>query len=552
MSDAKKNGTKTSARKTPARASRAPGVAATDTPAAKKPAGTGTTKGRAKKGAKPAKTGAAAAATSRADRPASPPAEAGPRPPDPGAFRSGERTGLGAPGERIFSGLAWFDGALYLASSARKPEGVARIHRRLPSGEWTTVYESPPLPLGDGTRVSRDYAVTTLDVLQAPGDAAPCLYAGTASVLGGQILRSEDGETFARASPHGLDNDTRLSVDQLAVYGDRLFAVTRGTITDEAHEPRWSPEPVIHVALPAQEGDAAGEAAWVPACLPGFGDLTNLEVATLTLAHGVLYASTINPAQGFQLWCTKAEGQPPYSWERVLTRGAWRYALNMEVTAAVAFDGALWLGTGLPGRGHDATHDVGPGAAELIRVAADGSWEIVTGEMRFTPDGLKVPQAAMSPGFHNDFNAAVAALCVHDGRLYAGTANWEPRHITEQPVEEGARAPDLAGGAELWHSADGETWARIEADAVADPAAIRIGHIAGHPDAAREGLALTLELSGPALARKANLWTGIGPIDVPPDDETEVILGGVPLAPPPLSLDPEEDPGGVAAEDPAE
>lgn len=518
--------------------------------------------------AKPAKSATAAKAEARAPAtkkgaaedkippkarkaiPKPPPAEAAPAVPAartpglplaPEAFRATPRAGLGAPGDRLFSGLAWFNGALYLASSARTPEGVARIHRRLASGDWAMVYESPPQPLGDGTRMSRDYGITALAVLQAPGDATPCLYAGTASILGGQILRSEDGETFSRASPHGLDDDTRLSVTQLTVFGGRLFAVPRGTITDEVHEPRWSPEPVILVALPAEDGEDAPR--WVPACLPGFGDLTNLEIATLSVAHGHLYASTINPSHGFQLWRSKADGAPPYAWEQVLTRGAWRYALNMEVTAAAEFGDALWLGTGLPGRGHDATHDVGPGAAELIRVGADGSWDIVTGEMRFTPDGLKVPQTAMSPGFHNDFNTAISALCVHDGVLYAGTANWEPRHITEQPVEEGVAPPALEGGAELWHSADGTHWSRLTEGPAADPAAVRIRHLAAAPAGA--GLALTLDLSGQAVARKANLWvTGMGMLDVPPDDEAEVILGGVaPEAPPPplsLDLDPSE------------
>lgn len=453
------------------------------------------------------------------------------------AFRATSRTGLGAPGERLFSGLAWFDGALYLATSARTPDGPARIHRRLPSGDWAMVHDSARQPLGDGTHMSRDYAITALTVLQAPGDAAPCLYAGTASILGAQILRSEDGETFAPASPRGLDDDTRLSVTQLTVFAERLFAISRGTITDAVHEPRWSPEPVIHVALPPDAGDAAPR--WVPACLPGFGDLTNLEIATLTEAHGHLYASTINPTHGFQLWRTTARGARPYAWEQVLTRGAWRHSLNMEVTAAVEFDDALWLGTGLPGRGQDQVHDVGPGAAELIRVAADGSWEIVTGEMRFTPDGLKVPQTAMGPGFHNDFNTAISALCVHDGVLYAGTASWEPRHITDQPVPEGESPPELTGGAELWHSADGTAWARVETGVAADPAGVRIGHIA----AGRESLALTRDLSGKAVARKANLWvTGIGRLDVPPDDEAEVILGGVASEAPPAPLSLDADP----------
>ena len=49
------------------------------------------------------------------------------------------------------------------------------------------------------------------------------------------------------------------------------------------------------------------------------------------------------------------------------------------------------------------------------------------------------------------------------------------------------------------------------------------------------------------MARKANLWTGFALTDVPPDDETDIMLGGVApavaAAPLDLSLD-------VAAEDP--
>ncbi len=455
-------------------------------------------------------------------------------------FKRTVRAGLGTAGERLFTGLAWFNGALYLATSARAPEGVARIHRRLPGGEWTTVYESPPQPLGDGSRISRDYAISMLKVLQAPDDKAPCLYAGTASILGGQILRSEDGESFERASTHGLSDDTQLSVAELVGFGKNLFAVPRGTITDAVHEARWSPEPMIYMATPGKKGeDGEAETEWVPACLPGFGDLTNLEVATLTEANGALYASTINPSHGFQLWRTEAKGKPPFKWEKVLDRGAWRYALNMEVTSACAFGDALYLGTGLSGRGHDATHDIGPGAAELIRVRSDGSWDLLVGEMRFSPDGLLVPSTAMGPGFHNDFNAAISTLFTQDGVLYAGTQNWEPDFVLDQRVPEGESPPPLEGGAELWASSDGSAWTRIEDGTLADPAAIGVTHMAGDDTA----IALTLDLSGRAVARKANLWTGIGLVDVPPDDETDVLVGGevAPEPPPALSLDPDQD-----------
>ena len=210
----------------------------------------------------------------------------------------------------------------------------------------------------------------------------------------------------------------------------------------------------------------------------------------------------------------------------------------MEVTAAVEFGGALYLGTGLPGHGHDATHDVGPGAAELIRVNEDGSWTLLAGEMRFSPDGLIVPETAMGPGLHNDFNAAISAMHVHDGRLYLATGNWEPSHIVSLPVAEGEKPPSLEGGAELWVTSDGTKWERIEGGALTEPAAIGYSYIAG----SENGLALAQDLSGRAIARKTGLWTGFGLVDVPPDDETDVVLAGVaPVEKPaPLSLEPDE------------
>lgn len=447
-------------------------------------------------------------------------------------FTPAPPAGLGSPSERRVSALTWFEGALYLASSARKPEGQARVLRRLPSGDWGVIFESPSQPLGDGTSMFQDYGIAMMAVLQAPGDDAPCLYAGTTSILGGQILRSEDGESFEPVGPRGLGDNSRLSVAGLTLFDGRLFAITRGTTTETAHEERWSPAPLIHVAQPAKKKGAEPE--WTPACLPGFGDLNNLEITSLTELEGRLYATTLNPTRGFELWRTEAKGDAPYAWERMLDRGAERFTLNMEVTAAVAWNGALWLGTGLPGDGYDAALDVGPGAAELIRVAPDGTWEIVVGEMRFTPLGLKVPQTAKAAGFHNDFNVAISTLSVHDGRLYAGTRNWEPDHIAGQRVEEGEEPPALTSGAELWATADGQSWTRVEDSIVADPAAAGVTHVA--PSEA--GLALVLDLSGPAMARKANLWSGFAMTDVQPDNEPTVLLSGVaaPEAPPPLDL----------------
>jgi hypothetical protein len=73
--------------------------------------------------------------------------------------------------------------------------------------------------------------------------------------------------------------------------------------------------------------------------------------------------------------------QLPHRWEKVLDGGAGR-GLNQGAASMTGFRDALYVGTGIQNGGYDWRNKIGPAAAEIIRVNADGSWDIIVGNAR--------------------------------------------------------------------------------------------------------------------------------------------------------------------------
>ena len=381
--------------------------------------------------------------------------------------------GLGHPVSTMAHSMAWFNGFLYLGTTTPKASGTedrGRILRHHPdTGTWEVMFESPILvpdaaiqarAVARGgavakktpppTALAREFGIRSMAVFQGASDLAPCLYAGTMSVWGGQVLRSEDGKTFVPVTEHGITDSTVLSCRGLTPFKGRLFTSPAGTVSDTFNDLNLAPTAMIYVS------DDPAKGIWTPACEEGFGDPTNRSVFSLTTAHGYVYAGTASPKRGFQLWRTAAEGPAPYQWERVLTDGAWRFNHNLSTAAMTEFNGDLYVGSGVPGLGYDRENDVGPAAGELIRLRADGSWDLIFGEPRFTPDGLKIPLSGRGPGLDDPYNSVIWAMSVHDGALYFGTHQWEPFDYAMH----GKGAP-LQGGYQLWASQDGESWEKL-------------------------------------------------------------------------------------------
>jgi len=266
-----------------------------------------------------------------------------------------------------------------------------------------------------------------------------------------------------------LGNPDVYSLTGLTALGGLLFAAPAGTVTNDYLDPNLTPEAMLFVC----EDPAAGR--WQAAAEPAFGDPRNLGVCAVAAAHGHVYAGTLNPERGFQLWRTAAAGEPPYRWERVITDGAGAFNHNLAVAAMAEFGDALYVGGGITGFGQDIAHDVGPASAELIRVHPDGTWDLIAGRPRFTEDGLKVPLSLLGAGLGDFYNSTIPALAAHDGTLYLGTRQWEAsRALTVEAAE-------IVGGYQLWASDNGEDWEIVIEDGHGNPAQLEIATLASTP-----------------------------------------------------------------------
>lgn len=392
------------------------------------------------------------------------------------------RNGIGNPRSLVAQSMSWYNDALYLGvthPTGESPEDAARILRYdVDSDQWTVVYESPLVEpdenaivqdvyRGEGSRslgklegtelVPQYRGFRCMTPFTKRGSNKSILFASTLSHWGSQLIASEDGENFAPASEPGLGNPDVLSFRSILSFDHKLFLAPVGTVKEGVMDRNFGDLAQLYVSEDPMAQD------WHE-CMPaGFGDPTNLSVFCMAAFDDHLYAGTGNPDRGFELWKTKAQGKPPYKWTRVLTRGAHRFNVNETTASMTVLNGALYVGSGLPGLGYDKAHDVGPAAAELLRVFPDDSWEVLVGAARFTPDGLRIPLSLMGPGYDDPENSALWAMCSYDDTVYVGTHHCQSFHDALGGAEV------IGGGFQLWASKDGENWEAMTMDGFGDP-----------------------------------------------------------------------------------
>lgn len=399
--------------------------------------------------------------------------------------------GLGNIRSRVAHSCLMYHGYLYLGATHPNAEGEqdrARIMRySFETREWEQVHISPMVEADERHRaqdvlrpgsvrlqslqglVPRERGFRGMTSFKGRSDATEVLYVSTISNQGSLLLRSENGENFQVVSEPGLIDPSFLSFRSLTPFQGKLFTTPIGSIKDGVLDRNGTSRAVVLVS----EDPAKG--IWHEASLPGFGNEDNRVVFQMAVLGDYLYAGTGNPMLGFELWKTRAEGAPPYQWEKVIDKGAYRYNLNEGAVSMVPFNGALYIGTGLPGLGYDKAYDVGPAASELIRVFPDDSWELVVGTPRFSPHGLQIPLSEMGPGFDDSFNSVFWRMGVHDNRLFVGTHHWG----IYQTAFLGNGQPQ--GGFHLWSSEDGEQWDAVTLDGFGNPFAVGVRTLVSTP-----------------------------------------------------------------------
>jgi hypothetical protein len=425
-------------------------------------------------------------------------------------FRLISRAGFGDGINHYAHSMAWFEDNLYIGISratmhANKinipkpdlspwpvdcPDDIRDVERRTEIwrynpriNQWRRVYRAPMVQGRDGNPWPRYISFRGMAVFQGKGDPKPCLYVSSWSPLlcdPPDILRSEDGLNFAPAARPPFDASVR-SFRTLQPFNDRIHTTptSSGAINLQRMLERRSQDSVGgNSTIYATDDIASGQ--WTATCEEGFGDPANLTVFEMANFNGHLYAGTVNP-NGMQLWRTVDDRPPPYRWKKVLDCGAWRGPANEVGVGLCVFKGALYVSTGVLNGGYHRKLRIGPYAAELMRVWPDDSWELLVGQSRLTPDGLRYPLSGYSAGFDNLFGGYIWRMCEHDGWLYAGTFSWAmtlpylPRHFWPEDVATLIQRWGIDklcydyGGCELWRSPDGVRWSPVTRDGFGNP-----------------------------------------------------------------------------------
>ena len=350
-------------------------------------------------------------------------------------------------------------------------QGAARgeIWRYSPEiDHWDRCYRSPMVrDPTDACLYSRDLGYRGMVSFKGDSDSERALYVASwarSRGKGPEILRCQNGldfETLPNPRFSSKNEDLVVTaIRTLVPFKGRLFTAPTGASKGHVNT-AWN-------SLIFETRDPAS-GYWRSVNDPGFGTPPEVFVVFDMAVHqGWLYAGT-GGINGFQLWRTQAEGEPPYHWEQVLTGGAGRGALNQGTASLISFGDHLFIGTGIQNGGYDHRFNIGPAPAEVLRVHENGDWDIVVGNAR---DG-KEPISALGAGFNNFFCGYIWRFGVHENWLYAGTMDWtvilryldltarpwrSARMLVSSGVEEFVAAQ---GGFELWRTCDGENWVAV-------------------------------------------------------------------------------------------
>lgn len=351
----------------------------------------------------------------------------------------------------------------------------AEIWRYNPlNDEWKRVHKAPMIMGSHGKRIPRELGCRGMLVYRKHQDDKPALFVSTWSPAKGPgplLLRSEDGVRFLPTCEPGLIGLPVTTIRTMTQFKGRMYTTPAGS---RGGNPNVSAHSIVYESRDPAHGH------WQPVSEFGFGDPTNKTVFEMAGLQDHLYVGTFN-LEGYQVWRTTAEGDPPYQWEQVIQRGAYRGEWNQCVLSMYPFKGALYIGSAIQGGGVDRQNNIGPAPPELIRIFPDGHWDLIVGESRETPDGHKKPLSGYLPGFDNFFNGYFWRMCEHNGWLYLSTFDWSsvlgyasrktwPESFTHIINRLGRRfIRDNQSGFDLYRSFDGENWVPVTTNGLNNP-----------------------------------------------------------------------------------
>lgn len=329
--------------------------------------------------------------------------------------------------------------------ASRAPE-IRRYRGDLAADQWETVLDFGDF---DPATTPKTVGFRTLGQYQSPSDGVTHLYAGTYGERP-QLWRSATGdlgtwelfwETEGPGSFRSLhEHDGLLYVaftQELTVGAERIGKIF---VTDG-----FDVTPVV---------------------TDGFDNPNNIGVMFLESFNGALYAGTLNDVEGYEVWKLEGVGESLIT-TRVIAAGGPSAANEAAITACV-FGEHLYVGCQLSPVSNVTS---GLKAADLVRVAADDSWETVVG-----PNSL----SGLDSGFDHWPNSYIWSMVTEGGWLYAATYDQVSPffNMLSQPVRlikalTGAKRANLIervgrAGADLYKTQDGVTWYPVTLDGFGD------------------------------------------------------------------------------------
>jgi len=317
---------------------------------------------------------------------------------------------------------------------------------------WARVFQSPndvPIP-GTNKFTARDIGFRGMYLFQE-SDGTQALYVGGCSAKAiysgapqGRLLRTTDGVTF-----------TPVPQNPGTFMGGLGKTCFRGGAS-------------LNGKLYVVATDYKGEGVIIESADPKVGDNSFRQITPQgALAYevgsynGFLYVTFVNNA-GFDLYKTSAVGTVPYTFAPIFTNGGYKQPKGNPIgLSMVVFNSDLYVG----GDSVQTTSTVfcavhiscvqaifANGGAELFRVHADDSWDLIVGQPRSTPAGMKTPLSGWGPGFDWILNQHMWRMEVFDSRLYIGTYDLSTELRNASGIGPGL-VPEL--GFDLWYSSDG-------------------------------------------------------------------------------------------------
>ena len=436
-------------------------------------------------------------------------------------FRPVARNGFGDPINAYAHSMAWYKDHLYVGTTRGN---LALMRLRLPIGmdpwpvecpknpfdlglnseiwryspareEWRRVYRAPDIVGNHGRTIPYSFGHRSMMI---HNDALYVTTWSPAAGEGPQILRTVDGRNFAPTCEPGLHGLPVTAIRTLVEFKGKVYTTPAGSRGG-------NPNVASHSIVYESDDPAGGE--WVAASEFGFGDAENKTVFEMAGFGDHLYVGTFNLG-GYEIWRSDLQGPKPYKWERIIEKGAYRGRENQIACSLMPFKGALYVGGGIQGGGVDTQNGVGPAASELIRIHPDGSWDLIVGSPRDTPQGYKRPLSGWMEGFDNWFAGYFWRMCEHDGWLYLSTYDWS----VTLPYARRDRWPqqacdilnrldnefitDYGGGCGVYRSFDGENWIAVTTDGFGNPYNLGLRTMVSSPHGLFMG---TANLFGPRL-----------------------------------------------------